>query len=300
MGRLLSAWRRGTIAAVVALAARGAVAAEAVSPVTASSVHSPEYLPRYALDGNPGTRWASAAFSGKPEWLQLDFGRVLPVTNLVIHWETARAAEYQVQVSRDGASWETIHHQKEGKDGREAIGGLKGEGRYLRLLCLKPGQWNLFSVWELECLKGQGEDGMAALRRHIDEAREKAESEARRRLAEALPKLGIEEIVFALRQPGRDGHWYANFGYFAHDERRKAYGPGGKLCRLHLKSGKLTVLLDDPQGGVRDPVVHYDAKKILFSYRKGDGPNYLQAVFGAAGPALKIRAEARTTNRRSA
>ena len=29
------------------------------------------------------------------------------------------------------------------------------------------------------------------------------------------------------------------------------------------------MLLDDPKGGVRDPQVHYDGQKILFSYRKG-------------------------------
>ena len=31
----------------------------------------------------------------------------------------------------------------------------------------------------------------------------------------------------------------------------------------------LKVLLDDPTGGVRDPQLHYDGQKILFSYRKG-------------------------------
>ncbi|HUT35474.1 MAG TPA: discoidin domain-containing protein [Planctomycetota bacterium] len=274
---------------MLALAAllAAASAAEPGPPIAASSVHSDAYLPRYALDGNPQTRWASGAFSGKPEWLQLDFGKVMPVDNVVIHWETALAIEYQLQVSRDGTKWETLHHQTSGKGGREVVQNLKGEGRYLRLLCLKPGRWNLFSVWELECLKGQGEHGMAALRRRMDAAREKAESEARRRLAEALPDHGIEEIVFALRQPGRDGHWYANFGYYAQDDRRKTYGPGGKLCRLNLRTGERTVLLDDPQGGVRDPVVHYDAKKILFSCRKGDSPYYHLYEIGADGQNLR-------------
>ena len=29
-----------------------------------------------------------------------------------------------------------------------------------------------------------------------------------------------------------------------------------------LRTGELTVLLDDPRGGIRDPQVHYDGKKI--------------------------------------
>ncbi len=273
--------------AVVCSLARPATAAEADSPVTASSIHSDSYLARHALDGNPRTRWASAIFSGKPEWLRLDFGRVMPVDNVIIHWERAHAVEYQIQVSRNGTDWQTIHHQKNGRGGREVIQNLKGEGRYLRILCLKPGRWKLCSIWELECLKGRGDHGMAALRRRIDEARQKAQLEARRRLLKALPDLNIEEIVFALRQPGKDGHWYANFGYYAQDERRLTYGPGGKLCRLNLKTGKRAVLLNDPKGGVRDPTVHYDAKKILFSYRKGGSPYYHLYEINADGSNLR-------------
>src|ERR1700722_6881058 len=71
-----------------------------------------------------------------------------------------------------------------------------------------------------------------------------------------LQQFGVEEIVFAARfsgSPTGDGHWYANIGYYAQDENRKAYGKGGKLYKLNLKTGQLTTLLDDPEGGVRDP-----------------------------------------------
>ncbi|MCH8042610.1 MAG: hypothetical protein IID44_02725 [Planctomycetes bacterium] len=102
------------------------------------------------------------------------------------------------------------------------------------------------------------------------------------------PMAKADEIVFAVRVSGRD-HWYVNFGYYSCDygpgpergfgkypdgKTLRGYGDGGRLCRLNLRSGKLTVLLDDPQGGVRDPQMHYDGKKILFSYRKGDTPTY--------------------------
>ena len=90
---------------------------------------------------------------------------------------------------------------------------------------------------------------------------------------EAGPRRGLEEIVFAVRQPGVGGHWYENFGYYAQDEHAKVYRAMGRLCRLDLRTGKLTVLLDDPKGSVRDPQVHYDGRKILFSYRQG-GTDY--------------------------
>jgi hypothetical protein len=80
--------------------------------------------------------------------------------------------------------------------------------------------------------------------------------------------LTVDEIVFVARALGQDGHWYANFGYYAEDPQRKAYAEGGKLYRLNLRTGKLTELLADAKGGVRDPQVHYDGKKVIFAYRK--------------------------------
>ncbi|MBL7222620.1 MAG: hypothetical protein ISS72_02080 [Candidatus Brocadiae bacterium] len=94
-------------------------------------------------------------------------------------------------------------------------------------------------------------------------------------LAARVQHLDFDEIVFAVRQVDPDGHWYANFGYNVVDSKRRLYyHDGGRLCRLNIKTGKLTTLLHDATGGVRDPQVHYDAGKILFSYRKGGQPYY--------------------------
>jgi len=82
------------------------------------------------------------------------------------------------------------------------------------------------------------------------------------------------QIVFAVRKPGVDGHWYANFGYYADSVDRKPHLPGGKLCVLDLASSEVNTLIDDPAGSVRDPVVHYDAQKILFAYRKGESEHF--------------------------
>ncbi len=95
------------------------------------------------------------------------------------------------------------------------------------------------------------------------------------------PMADCDEIVFAQRVSGND-HWYGNFGHYCETESpysaraltkegdmHYAFGNGGRLCRLNLHTRKLTVLLDAPEGGVRDPNVHYDGTKILFSYRKG-------------------------------
>ena len=98
---------------------------------------------------------------------------------------------------------------------------------------------------------------------------------------------GAAEIVFAVRQPGAGVHWYENFGYYAEDDGHKAYRALGRLCRLNLATGKLTVLLDDPQGSVRDPQVHYDATRILFSYRPGGSDYFHLYEINADGSGLR-------------
>ena len=103
----------------------------------------------------------------------------------------------------------------------------------------------------------------------------------------AGPMGDADEIVFACRQAGRDGHWYANFGYFAEGEHRKAYGAMGRLCKLNLRTGEVVVLLEDKAGGVRDPQVHYDGKRIVFSYRKGGTDPYHLYEINTDGSGLK-------------
>ena len=87
--------------------------------------------------------------------------------------------------------------------------------------------------------------------------------------ADALLARGVRTIVFAERSLPADGHWYANFGYFFDGPQNAAYGHNGRLAKLDVETGQVTTLLEDRRGAVRDPQVHYDAEKILFSYRKG-------------------------------
>jgi len=101
------------------------------------------------------------------------------------------------------------------------------------------------------------------------------------------PMRDVKEIVFACRQVGADGHWYANFGYYAPDENRKMYRAMGRLCKLDLRTGRTTTLLDDPTGTIRDPQIHYDGVKILFSYRKGGSTFFHLYEINADGTGLR-------------
>jgi len=124
---------------------------------------------------------------------------------------------------------------------------------------------NLYWYWSLPVL-------LLAAMPHVGWAASPARGTGTGLVETALrgPLADTEEIVFAVRSMGQDGHWYANFGHRSTDWNGMQYGPdGGKLCRLNLRTGQVRALLDDPRGGVRDPQLHYDGKKILFSYRKG-------------------------------
>ena len=78
----------------------------------------------------------------------------------------------------------------------------------------------------------------------------------------------FEEVIFITRKYQWE-HWYANFGYFAFDENTKLYLPGSSLCKMNIKTGDFKVLFEDKTGTFRDPQVHYDGNKVVFSYRKG-------------------------------
>ncbi|MBI4661416.1 MAG: PD40 domain-containing protein [Verrucomicrobia bacterium] len=102
----------------------------------------------------------------------------------------------------------------------------------------------------------------------------------------------VQEVVFCTRLKYDDPHWYANIGYYCDDETKKAYtGNGqpdaGRLYKWNVHTGEKTVLLDAQGGSIRDPQVHYDGRKILFSYRKAGTEFYHLHEIQSDGTGLK-------------
>ena len=108
-------------------------------------------------------------------------------------------------------------------------------------------------------------------------------------LGDALKALGgAEEVVFAVRGLYTDGHYYASFGHWSLNPERMMYASGGaQLCKLNLRTRQMTVLVDDRQGSIRDPQVHYDGRKILFSYRPGGTKYFHLYEIGVDGQGLR-------------
>lgn len=110
-----------------------------------------ENLANLAIDGNPGTRWASDAADN--QWLVIDMGAQRTVTGLKIIWETAKAKHFTIDISDNNSTWTTIvtdENTVEGQNTESNYSGWNATGRYLRVNCIDrlTGWGN--SIWELE------------------------------------------------------------------------------------------------------------------------------------------------------
>ena len=97
-----------------------------------------------------------------------------------------------------------------------------------------------------------------------------------------------DEIIFAVRKPGTDSHWYANIGYYADNVCRYPFplGTGGGIYAYNVVTKETRPIIEDPQGNFRDPQVHYDGKRILFSYLPAGKKHYSLYVINSDGTGL--------------
>ena len=95
------------------------------------------FPPDAAIDGDPVTRWASG--NGPDEdvaftaWLQVDLGAEASVDHVVLAWEAAFAAGYEVQVATAPDEWTTVHTEAAGDGGTDDVTFAATDARYVRL-----------------------------------------------------------------------------------------------------------------------------------------------------------------------
>ncbi|WP_248962795.1 discoidin domain-containing protein [Sphaerisporangium perillae] len=114
-------------------------------PATASSAENAGMPASAAVDGDPGTRWSSAA--GDPQWLQVDLGSVKSVCKVVLNWEAAYASGFQIQVSDNATSWTSIYTTTTGSGGAQTLN-VTGSGRYVRMYGTARATGYGYSLWE--------------------------------------------------------------------------------------------------------------------------------------------------------
>jgi beta-glucosidase len=120
-------------------------------PTTASSTENAGSPASAATDGNDGTRWSSAFTD--PQWLQVDLGSAQQITQVGIHWETARAATFKIQVSNDGNAWTDASPVTNGADGTQTVP-VTATGRYVRMDGLTRNTQYGYSIWEFQVFGG--------------------------------------------------------------------------------------------------------------------------------------------------
>jgi cysteine-rich repeat protein len=106
--------------------------------------------PHLAVDGNHATRWESA-HGVDPSSITLDLGARYALSEVVIHWEAANAATYEIQGSADNSYWVTLSSRTGGVFGdRTDIVALAGTYRYVRMRGLTRTSPYGYSIWEIE------------------------------------------------------------------------------------------------------------------------------------------------------
>ena len=116
----------------------------------------------------------------------------------------------------------------------------------------------------------------------------------RRKILTDNPLLTAHPIVFVTRAQYRS-HYHAidtlfHTGEYNWDRRRMhadGFTPGGAMKTIDFRTGKVTVLLESREGIIRDPDVHFDAKRIVFAMRRNKTEDYHIWEIGTDGKGLR-------------
>ncbi|GIG92965.1 penicillin acylase family protein [Plantactinospora endophytica] len=116
-------------------------------PVSASSNQLGNGAAR-AVDGDPGTRWASSWSDNQS--ITVDLGSARTVGRVVLHWEAAYARSYRIEVSTDGTTWRPVWSTTAGDGGTDNNAFPATTARYLRMQGLTRATGYGLSLWEFQ------------------------------------------------------------------------------------------------------------------------------------------------------
>ncbi|HRP56315.1 discoidin domain-containing protein [Agriterribacter sp.] len=105
-------------------------------------------LPANAVDGNYGTRWASAYQNN--QWIYIDLGQPYDLTEVKLFWEAALGRDFNIEVSDDAVNWTIASSVTNNISLTNTIDLTGYAGRFIRMNGLVRGtQWG-FSLFEFE------------------------------------------------------------------------------------------------------------------------------------------------------
>jgi hypothetical protein len=120
-----------------------------IAAATASSVQQ-TFVASNAIDGNLNTRWSSA--QGMPQWLELDLGSVVFISQLNIDWQTAYATSFQIKASSDNVNFATVNWSTATQSGWQNITGLNLTARYIQIYATGATGYGNVSIVEAQVI----------------------------------------------------------------------------------------------------------------------------------------------------
>jgi hypothetical protein len=114
--------------------------------VRSSSDASASLAAANAVDGSLTSRWSSQ--NGDAQWISVDLGTATAINHVVLNWETAYASSYEIQVSNDGVTWNTLFSTTSGAGGSEDVRFNTVSARYVKMNGIKRATIWGYSLFE--------------------------------------------------------------------------------------------------------------------------------------------------------
>lgn len=94
----------------------------------------PQFVGEKAVDGDSTTRWSAA--KADSQYLTVDLGEVTSISEVLLYFY-AETTDYEIQVSTDGETFSTVHHQTNGTSGETIMRQVSfpaQEARYVKFV----------------------------------------------------------------------------------------------------------------------------------------------------------------------
>lgn len=117
-------------------------------PAEASGQEADSMAAKYAVDGSQSTRYSSGQGSG--QWISIDLEKKYMVDTVAVDWTPgAYATDYEVQVSADGNSWNTVKTVNSAYPGLNLVKFDPAEAQYVAIVSISnANEWGM-SMTEL-------------------------------------------------------------------------------------------------------------------------------------------------------
>jgi fibro-slime domain-containing protein len=124
------------------------------------------FPPANAIDGDAmNTRWGSPFPGSTPnvsasvadtQWIAVDLGKVKMVNEVLLKWENAYGAQYEIDVSTDKNTWYQVAQIVDGKRESRDITFAPQDVRYVRMKGIQRGTVYGYSIYEFEVYGSNG------------------------------------------------------------------------------------------------------------------------------------------------